>query len=306
MVRLPPEAADAREARRLHRRVRRGLPAEQRWEIWRVQLLQSGYAGPHREILRSDIIHELLVLESLSHDEIAVGVQDAFDATPNFDNEHRRSLCRVLNAYAFLSPDIGYRKGMSAAAGLIHFVNGGREEETLRAFVCLMEVHGLRNFFLDDSPMLQQYVLLCEQLIGNNLPDLAQHFASENILLSSHLCHWFLTFFTTCLPLPTVLVIWDGIVCTGLHTIVFAVIALLESVQQVLLTMQHEEIQAFFRSMKDSDDSAAADMGHLILRKCQKLDVPPEIAKQLGVPESPKRGKSGRGPPEVPSIEAVA
>ena len=66
----------------------------------------------------------------------------------------------------------------------------------------------------------------------------------------SYLHQWFLTLYINCLPLETVLVIWDVVVCEGLHVLLNITLSLLKVLQSVLLKLEFEDIVKFFKTMK--------------------------------------------------------
>ena len=75
-------------------------------------------------------------------------------------------------------------------------------------------------------------------------------FTQKSFQLYRYLHQWFLTLYINCLPLETVLVIWDVVVCEGLHVLLNITLSLLKVLQSVLLKLEFEDIVKFFKTMK--------------------------------------------------------
>ncbi|VDQ09886.1 unnamed protein product, partial [Trichobilharzia regenti] len=76
----------------------------------------------------------------------------------------QESLFRVIKAYSIHDPEVGYCQGSAFIVGLL-----------------LMQL---------------------EQLIADNLPDLYTHFRTQSFAPSLYASAWFLTLFSTILPIP--------------------------------------------------------------------------------------------------------
>ena len=83
-----------------------------------------------------------------------------------------------------------------------------------------------------------------------------------------YLHQWFLTLYINCLPLQTVLVIWDVIICEGLHVLLSVTLSLLKVLKSVLLKLEFEDIVKFFKTMKTGDEDCDATMiGQLLIKQ---------------------------------------
>eukprot|EP00392_Amoebophrya_sp_AT5.2_P009018 g9046.t1 len=143
---------------------------------------------------------------------IKIDISRTFPETEKFDDSHQNKLLRILSAYSNFNLDVGYCQGMNFIAGLLLLVSGSNEEETFWMFVQLMELRGLKGFYKDKFPMLRVYLKAFDRLLEEQLPDLREHFRSEGVQPAVYLHQWFLTLYINCLPLQTVLVIWDVVI----------------------------------------------------------------------------------------------
>lgn len=247
-----------------------------RWAAWRAA---AGFARRYRP----REFHQLLALETKWERLIRVDAPRTFPDQPAFDAVYRRSLRRVLQAYANLNPDVGYCQGMNFIAGLLLLVSGRAEEETFWVFVCLMEDYDLKGFFRDGFPLLDRYVLAFCDLLEDAAPEVAEHLACENVPPQAYLHQWYLTLFINTLPMATVLVIWDGILADGLHVLLPVAVSLLDSLRYAFLAKRFEDIFGLLKSMKCGleGESEAAEAGRLLMLRSGHLGVPPRLARQL-------------------------
>lgn len=275
------------------RRVHRGIPAEHRWAVWKARLLTANAVTNRREAIERETAlfsgpsaaictAGLLSRDSSWSQAITTDAPRTLPDYLEFTVEHQNSLCRVLNAYAFLNPQVGYVQGMGCVVGVLLMTSECSECETLFVFARLMEDCGLAGFYKEGFPLLDQYVQTFDVLLGELAPGLKRHFAAEGIQSSDFLHKWLLSLFIGCLPLQTVLLIWDMVMCSGLPHLVLAAIALLSSVEEILLAKNREDIMQFFMYMKQSEEEVSAiEVGRYISKQMGRLGSMPSVQSQL-------------------------
>jgi len=226
---------------------------------------------------------ELLASETAWQRLIDVDTPRTFPDVPGFDDKRRESLHRVLHAYSNWDEEVGYCQGMNFLAGLLLTVSNGAEEESFWVLVCLMKERSLRNFYKDGFPLLQEYLRIFEEWLSGSLPALVEHFESEGLTPAAFIHQWYLRLFINCLPMDAVLIIWDGIVCSGLHVLLSVAMSLLQALQNVLMEKHFEEILTFFKSMQNglTEEHDAVSVGQLLTRRSRLQDMPPHIVKQV-------------------------
>lgn len=221
-------------------------------------------------------------MESAWKQLINVDAPRTFPEIPEFGEEYRISMIQILYAYSNLNTEVGYCQGMNFIVGLLLLVSCGQEEETFWMFACLMEDRCLSGFYKEKFPLLQKYLQAMNQLVDSSIPDLSGHFYREGLQPTDYLQQWFLTLFINCLPLPTVLIVWDGLVCNGLQNILSTTLALLQAVKHILLTMPFEDIMNFFRVMRVSQaDTDAVTVGQLLVKNSYLVELPPSMVQEL-------------------------
>jgi len=285
---LPAFVAEQPEV--FHRRARRGVPTEHRWQAWKAAMRVEERTKP-------GVYQEYLQVENQWTRLIEIDVPRTFPDFTLFDKEQQFSLLRVLNAFANLDPQVGYCQGMNFVAGLLLFVaqNGDfrqsprfeKEEEAFWMLVCLMSDGRLSGFYRRHFPLLRRYLWAFDHLLAEHLPDLQAHFFEENVQHAVYLHQWFLTLFINCLPMPMVLVFWDAIICggKGLEVVLPITVSLLQVLQNVLLSLSFEEIVRFFKTMRAGEPNTDdAQIGRLVVAKCGAIRLPARITEKLRLP----------------------
>lgn len=260
---------------KFRKRLCRGIPPQHRWVAWKS-------AVGLRDKMQPGKYSQLCAIKSDWAQLIDVDAPRTFPEVSEFGEEYRNSLRHILYAYSNWNTEVGYCQGMNFIVGLLLLVSSREEEEVFWMFTCLMEDRCLNGFYREKFPLLHQYLHAMSQLMDTTLPDLREHFSYESLEPSDYLQQWFLTLFISCLPLPTVLIIWDGLICDGLHTLLSTSLALLQAVKHILLTMPFEEIMGFFRVMKVHEEATdAVTIGQLLMRKSYHVDIPLTLIRQL-------------------------
>merc|ERR1719158_2186298 len=210
---------------------------------------------------------------------------------------------------------------MNFVAGLILYVaqNGDfrenprveKEEEVFWMLLSLMSDGCLSGFYRRHFPLLRRFLWAFDELAKQHLPELQAHFAQEGVQHAVYLHQWFLTLYINCLPLPTVLVFWDTMMCggDGLQAILPITISLLQVLQDVLLSLPFEEIVRFFKTMRLSEaETDSALIGRLVVSRCRDIVLDARIIERLRAPLPDDRGQeSGCSPnsAEVPEDFAM-
>ena len=141
----------------------------------------------------------------------------------------RLLLKRVLLAYARWNQDVGYCQGFNVLADLLLQVTEGNDEAAFKIMIYLIDYVLPKNYFANNLQALSVDMAVFRDLLKVRLPTLSRHLdmlqkaANENLVGSNYepplinvfTMQWFLTMFATCLPLHTVLRIWDSLVLDG-------------------------------------------------------------------------------------------
>ncbi|KFM28215.1 TBC1 domain family member 2A [Auxenochlorella protothecoides] len=154
----------------------------------------------------------------------------------------RRSLRRVLAAYAARNPAVGYCQGLNfvAAAFLLFLPEEG-------AFWCLAAVveRVLPGYFdaAMEVPALDARILA--HLVQGAHPATARHLDALEVDLGSVTLHWFLCIFVNSLPLETCLRVWDLLFLEGSPVVLFRTALALVDIYNQAICATRESSDAY-------------------------------------------------------------
>lgn len=114
------------------------------------------------------------------------------------------------------------------------------EEEAFAVLVKIMADYRMRDMFKPSMAELGLCMFQLENLVAEYLPDLNQHFQSQNFHTSMYASSWFLTLFTTALSLPLACRIMDVFLSEGMEIIFKVALAMLTLGKDELMSLDME------------------------------------------------------------------
>lgn len=114
------------------------------------------------------------------------------------------------------------------------------EEEAFAVLVKLMQDYRMRDMFKPTMAELGVCMYQLESLVGEHLPDLSQHFQSQNFHTSMYASSWFLTLFTTALSLQLACRVMDIFLSEGMEIIFKLALAMLVLGKEELMSLDME------------------------------------------------------------------
>ncbi|GAB0090539.1 microtubule-associated protein futsch isoform X1 [Sergentomyia squamirostris] len=140
-------------------------------------------------------------------------------------SHNQAKLKRVLLGYSRWNPSVGYCQGFNMLGALILQVLDKNEGDSIKVMIYLIEGVLPAKYFCDSLNGLQTDMAVFRDLLSTRLPRLSKHLyklqgsvgeeAFEPPLTNVFTMQWFLTLFCTCLPISSVLRIWDLILIEG-------------------------------------------------------------------------------------------
>ncbi|XP_008048617.1 TBC1 domain family member 9B isoform X2 [Carlito syrichta] len=216
--------------------VLRGIPESLRGELW---LLLS---GAWNEMVTHPGYYARLVEESkgrysLATEEIERDLHRSMPEHPAFQNELGiAALRRVLTAYAFRNPTIGYCQAMNIVTSVLLLY--GSEEEAFWLLVALCE-RMLPDYYNTRvvGALVDQGIF--EELTRDLLPQLSEKMQDLGVISSISLS-WFLTLFLSVMPFESAVVVVDCFFYEGIKVILQVALAVLDANTEQLLGCSDE------------------------------------------------------------------
>ncbi|KAJ3100930.1 hypothetical protein HDU97_001814 [Phlyctochytrium planicorne] len=244
--------------------VRIGLPNALRGEIWEVccgamakRFLNKGYYDK----LHADNAGK----HSLSTEEIEKDLNRSLPEYSGFQTEEGiNSLRRVLYAYSFHDPEIGYCQAMNIVVSvLLIFLS---EEQAFWILTVLSE-RLLPQYYSTNMVGAVVDNAVFENLVAKLMPMLAEHIKKYDIQLSVACLPWFLSLYINSLPLPFSLRIIDCFFLEGPKVLFQVGLAILKTNGDAILKVKDDGelmnvLKGYFASLgdliKSSDPSASS------------------------------------------------
>ncbi|OAQ68427.1 GTPase activating protein [Pochonia chlamydosporia 170] len=181
-----------------HKLIRVGLPNRLRGEIWE---LTSGslYLRLENPTLYSDTLTKFEGQESLAIDEIEKDLNRSLPEYPGFQSEDGIGrLRRVLTAYSWVNPDVGYCQAMNIVVAALLIYMSEAQAFFLLSSLCDRLVPGYYSTTMYGT-LLDQKVF--ESLVERTMPILWEHLVKSDVQLSVVSLPWFLSLYINSMPL---------------------------------------------------------------------------------------------------------
>ncbi|XP_069778853.1 TBC1 domain family member 2A isoform X5 [Narcine bancroftii] len=203
--------------------IRNGIPKEHRSHVWRwctnkrVQHIREQYSNNHYQ--------ELLKLcknkQQAASKQIELDLPRTLTSNVHFSSPTSKmvqKLRRVLLAYSWQNPDIGYCQGLNRLAAIALLVL--QEEED--AFWCLVAVVDCimpEDYYSKTLTGSQVDQRVFKEILSEKMPKLVSHFEQYNVDLSYITFNWFLVVFVDSLLSDILLRVWDAFLYEGTKVI---------------------------------------------------------------------------------------
>ncbi|XP_049809443.1 ecotropic viral integration site 5 ortholog isoform X1 [Schistocerca nitens] len=252
--------------------VRKGVPHHFRGIVW--QLLCGAHDSPVKKQY-ADYIKATSACEKVIRRDIARTYPE-HDFFKEKDGLGQESLFNVMKAYSLHDREVGYCQGSGFIVGLL--LMQMPEEEAFAVLVKLMQEYKMRDMFKPTMAELGLCMYQLENLVQELIPDLHIHFQSQSFHTSMYASSWFLTLFTTALPLSVACRIMDVFLSESMEIIFKVALALLTLGKEDLLCLDMEGMLKYFQ--KDLPPKAEADIDGL-MQLAYNIKYNPKKMKKL-------------------------
>ncbi|KFP73523.1 TBC1 domain family member 9, partial [Acanthisitta chloris] len=257
--------------------VLKGIPESMRGELWLL------FSGAINEMATHPGYYEDLVERSmgkynLATEEIERDLHRSLPEHPAFQNEMGiAALRRVLTAYAFRNPSIGYCQAMNIVTSVLLLY--AKEEEAFWLLVALCE-RMLPDYYNTRvvGALVDQGVF--EELARDYIPQLYDCMQDLGVISTISLS-WFLTLFLSVMPFESAVVVVDCFFCEGIKVIFQLALAVLEANVDKLLNCKDDgEAMTVLGRYLDSvtnKDSTLPPIPHLHSLLSDDVEPYPEV-----------------------------
>ncbi|CAE6379883.1 unnamed protein product [Rhizoctonia solani] len=198
---------DAASAKEFARLIRGGIPLVYRDKVWSecAGAAEVREPGVFQDLLKSHEGEENPALKEIEKDVVRTMPLNVFFGG---DGVGVAKLRRVLQAYSWRNPDIGYCQGMNLIAStlLLVFPN---EEDAFWVLTCIIEKFLPSEFFSGSLISSRACPLVLLDYIEMHHPKVYNHLLHMGVDLPAICFSWFLSMYTDCLPVETLFRVWD-------------------------------------------------------------------------------------------------
>lgn len=243
--------------------VRRGVPSNLRAKIWKL-LAKAQETSPqtsehYQSLLRSSSNCEKLIQRDIAR---------TYPEIEYFKDESgpgQEGLFNVIKAYSIHDEEVGYCQGSAFIVGLLLLQLS--EEESFILLCKIMQDYRMREIYKPTMAELGLCIYQLECLVQELLPELYVHFQTQNFYTSMYSSSWFLTLFTSNLPLHLAYRVMDLFLSEGLDMIFRLSVAILRICKEDLLKLDMEGLLKY--SQKEMPSRIECDPDYLIKCACQ-------------------------------------
>lgn len=243
--------------------VRRGVPSNLRAKIWKLlanaQQVTPQTSEQYRNMLKRSSNCEKLIQRDIAR---------TYPENEYFKDEAgpgQEGLFNVIKAYSLHDEEVGYCQGSAFIVGLLLLQLS--EEETFLLLCKIMQEYRMREIYKPTMAELGLCIYQLECLVQEQLPELYVHFQTQNFYASMYSSSWFLTLFTSNLPLHLAYRVMDLFLSEGLDMIFTLSVAILQICREDLLKLDMEGLLKYFQ--KEMPSRIECDPDYLIKCACQ-------------------------------------
>lgn len=158
-----------------------------------------------------------------------------------------QQLRRILLAFSWENPTIGYCQGLNRIAGLLLLVLGS-EEDSFWALKAVVENIMPSEYYSPSLVGSQADQLVLKDFLAEKLPRLSSHLDRLGVDVSSSTFTWFLVVFVEVLPSHILLPLWDTFLYEGSKVLFRFSLALLKLKESEILQLSTPlEVHQYFR-----------------------------------------------------------
>ncbi|KAH3758082.1 GTPase-activating protein GYP2 [Pelomyxa schiedti] len=258
-----------------------GIPSDLRGPIW----MHLTTATKHQESNPGHYSSMCSIYgfqTSLATSQVEKDIERTFVSSAALQTEEAKKLLRrVLNAYSWHNPEVGYCQAMNfiAAALILHL----DDEDSFWLLESIVKDILPRDYYKEklDGVLIDMWVL--NILAEHHFPKLMQHLSQISVVLDVFLARWFLSLFVGVFPLETAIRALDVIFLEGDAVMFSIALGLLKFKENELLKADTSSAMIILRDIPNdvSPNTMCQAIGCVPLIKPNKLDALRKEGRQI-------------------------
>ncbi|XP_047441423.1 TBC1 domain family member 2A [Mugil cephalus] len=231
--------------------VRGGVPQEYRARMWRWLIRTRTRAIRERHPKRyQQLCEKSRTSPHPASRQIQLDLHRTLTTNQHFSSPSSPALLqlrRVLLAFSWQNPTIGYCQGLNRLAAIALLVLQN-EEDAFWCLVAVVEAIMPQDYYTKNLLASQTDQRVLKDFLAEKLPRLASHFEDHSIDVSLVTFNWFLVVFVESLPSDILLPLWDAFLYEGTKVMFRYALALFKYKEDELLKIQDSvEIYQYLR-----------------------------------------------------------
>ncbi|KAG1962351.1 TBC1 domain family member 2A [Pimephales promelas] len=221
--------------------LRTGLPREYRVRVWRFMIqtrtktLRERHPDRYQELCEKSRTSPHLVPRQIQLDLDRTLTTNQYFSPPS--SPLIQKLERVLQAFSWQNPTIGYVQGLNRLAAIALLVLQD-EEDAFWCLVVVVEYIMPHNYYTKDLLGCQADQRVLKDLMSEKLPRLTAHLEALKVDVSLITVEWFLVLFVETLPTRILFKVWDTFLYEGIKVIFRYALALFKYREEDILKIQ--------------------------------------------------------------------
>ncbi|XP_059372106.1 TBC1 domain family member 2A isoform X2 [Carassius carassius] len=235
----------------LKNHLRTGLPREYRARVWRFMIqtrtksLKERHPDCYQELCEKSRTSPHLVPRQIQLDLDRTLTSNQYFSPPS--SPLIQKLERVLQAFSWQNPTIGYVQGLNRLAAIALLILQDEED----AFWCLEVIVDYimpPHYYTKDLVGCQADQHVLKDLMSEKLPRLTAHLEALKVDVSLITVEWFLVLFVDSLPTRILFKVWDAFLYEGIKVIFRYALALFKYNEEIILKINDSvEMYQFLR-----------------------------------------------------------
>ncbi|XP_044513150.1 TBC1 domain family member 2A [Gracilinanus agilis] len=225
--------------------IRSGIPAEHRQRVWKwmISLRVKPIQAPNHY---DSLLRKCETMEHPAFRQIELDLNRTLTNNKHFTNPTSKfisKLRRVLLAFSWQNPTIGYCQGLNRLAAIALLILE-EEESAFWCLVCIVETIMPADYYSKTLIASQVDQRVLQDFLSEKLPRLMAHLGQHKIDLSLITFNWFLVIFVDNLISDILLRVWDAFLYEGIKVIFRYALAIFKYNEEAILRI-HDSLEIY-------------------------------------------------------------